>query len=246
VLVLVVAGQAGHGGDEVSAEGARGVDGAAVDGHQEQVGHQHRHGDGEHAERASSFDWVVDRGEHVEHQDGRAEALRHEHLAAVEHGGVPLVRREVLVFDVVRAEDDQQDDAAEERTRHLRRGVAHEAVAGDSASQEESETHSAVNMTSRKRTNKLSNNHDRKAERGSNFHDIRSVLGEGGHGTTASKHNEEGQGDKLCDTGSDKLRGVGLFLGPVDVGAQLGHTVIEQRHFGQRNIDLLSGIVLNL
>lgn len=50
LLVLPVPAVAHHGGDEVGAERARGVDGAAVDGDQVQVGHQHGHGDREDAQ----------------------------------------------------------------------------------------------------------------------------------------------------------------------------------------------------
>ena len=45
LLVLPVSAVTHHGGDEIGAERAGGVDGAAVDGDQVQVGHQHGHGD---------------------------------------------------------------------------------------------------------------------------------------------------------------------------------------------------------
>lgn len=91
LLPVVLAAHAVHGGHEVGAEGASGVDGAAVDGHQEQVRHHHRHGDGEHAQRTSSFHGVVNRGEHVEDKDGCAEGFGDEHLASVEDRGIPRV-----------------------------------------------------------------------------------------------------------------------------------------------------------
>mmetsp|Transcript_3912 Transcript_3912/g.5393 ORF Transcript_3912/g.5393 Transcript_3912/m.5393 type:complete len:248 (-) Transcript_3912:432-1175(-) len=91
LLVGVCAWNTGPLRNQCRTKRSRWIDGASVDRQQEQVGHHHRHGDREHAQRPSAFSGDVYRGEHVEHQQHCAKNFCKPHLATIKHRLVPRI-----------------------------------------------------------------------------------------------------------------------------------------------------------